>query len=95
MPGDFERVCGESVSPPSLHCSLSFSGRDRLRTIDLDQIIRLVDVQEVIHLGLLALSLAALRKAKSSSPRVATPNSEDGEKMVELDEYKNFPKDKA
>jgi hypothetical protein len=48
-----------------------------------------------LHLGLLALSLAALRKAKSSSPRVATPNSEDGEKMVELDEYKNFPKDKA
>jgi len=46
-----------------------------------------------LHLALLALSLAALQKAKSSSPnRAATPNSEDGEKL-ELEEYKNFPKD--
>lgn len=46
-----------------------------------------------LHLTLLALSLAALQKAKSnSSARATTPNSEDGEKM-ELEEYKNFPKD--
>jgi hypothetical protein len=47
-----------------------------------------------LHLALLALSLAALQKAKSSSSaaRATTPNSEDGEKM-ELEEYKNFPKD--
>lgn len=46
-----------------------------------------------LHLALLALSLAALQKAKNStSTRAATPNSEDGEKM-ELEEYKNFPKD--
>jgi hypothetical protein len=40
------------------------------------------------------LSLAALQKAKSNSStaRATTPNSEDGEKM-ELEEYKNFPKD--
>jgi hypothetical protein len=46
-----------------------------------------------LHLALLALSLAALQKAKNStSTRAATPSSEDGEKM-ELEEYKNFPKD--
>ncbi|KAM0710746.1 hypothetical protein Q7P35_001484 [Cladosporium inversicolor] len=46
-----------------------------------------------LHLALLALSLAAYQKAKSSSSaRAATPNSEDGEKL-ELEEYKNFPKD--
>ena len=47
-----------------------------------------------LHLALLALSLAAMQKAKSSTSarRAATPNSEDGEKL-ELEEYKNFPKD--
>lgn len=46
-----------------------------------------------LHLALLALSLAALQKAKNNtSTRAATPNSEDGEKM-ELEEYRNFPKD--
>ncbi|GAB7327363.1 hypothetical protein MBLNU13_g11235t1 [Cladosporium sp. NU13] len=46
-----------------------------------------------LHLALLALSLAALQKVKSrSSTRADTPGSEDGEKM-ELEEYKNFPKE--
>ena len=46
-----------------------------------------------LHLALLALSLAALQKAKTNkSTRAATPNSEDGEKL-ELEEYKSFPKD--
>lgn len=53
-----------------------------------------------LHLALLALSLAALRKSKTGSSttaaaRATTPGSEDGEKMVELDEIMNFPKDKA
>lgn len=134
MPGDFGRVCGESVSFARWLSFLAFRGCDCPMTAwlsDQSSLDRHVVLGEqcpdsihissttstlpdkttanryvsqrfatyaplaalFLHLALLALSLAAYQKAKSSSSaRAATPNSEDGEKL-ELEEYKNFPKD--
>ena len=139
MPGDFGRVCGESVSLARLvrfvsylffvaivrarHRHLSKTGliakpawEDIAPVLSTPAAHQAAEQREplltnvfsqrfatyaplatlFLHLALLAVSLTALQKAKSnSSTRAVTPNSEDGEKM-ELEEYKNFPKeDKA
>lgn len=57
----------------------------------------------VLHLGILALALLALKEARGSltmksrgrSAASAAGGEEDGEKMVELGEYEKMPRDKA
>lgn len=58
----------------------------------------------VLHLGILALALLALKQARGSlmmksrgrsAGASAAGGEEDGEKMVELGEYEKMPRDKA